>query len=48
MHSRAIELKPELAVAWAHRGLDRLLQSREDEAPQDFEHCLALNKALNP
>lgn len=46
--SRAIELKLELAVAWAERGLARLLRGREDEAQQDFDRCLALNKALKP
>jgi len=44
--TRAIELKPHLADAYAQRGLVRLLQSRADEAKRDFDRCLALNKNL--
>jgi tetratricopeptide (TPR) repeat protein len=42
--TRAIELKPNAADAYAHRGLVRLMSGRADEAQQDFIHCLKLNK----
>jgi hypothetical protein len=39
-------LKPQLADAYALRGLVRLLRGREGEAEQDFARCLMLNKYL--
>jgi tetratricopeptide (TPR) repeat protein len=44
--SHAIESEPQLADAYAHRGLARMLQGKEADAQRDFEQCLALNKNL--
>jgi tetratricopeptide (TPR) repeat protein len=44
--TRAIELKPNMADAYAQRGLVRLMRGRTDEAQQDFDRCLSLNKNL--
>ncbi len=37
---RAIELDPELFVAYGNRGLVRILQGRDAEAEADFAHYL--------
>ncbi|MGH9940481.1 MAG: hypothetical protein ACREAM_29915, partial [Blastocatellia bacterium] len=44
--TRAIELNPHWADAYAQRGLARLLNGRDVEAEQDFAKCLTLNKNL--
>jgi tetratricopeptide (TPR) repeat protein len=38
--------KPQLADAYAQRGLVRLQQGRPEEAQQDFDQCLKLNPGL--
>ncbi len=45
-YTRAIELEPHWADAYAQRGLARVLSGRDGEAEQDFARCLTLNKNL--
>jgi len=40
--THAIELEPQLANAYAHRGLARLLQGRASDAQSDFDLYLSL------
>ena len=44
--TRAIELDPNLAVAYGNRGLARLGLGQEAEAEKDFARCLKLDSSL--
>ena len=44
--TRAIELDPDLAFAYANRGLALLLQGKDSEAQKDFERCFELKPEL--
>jgi Flp pilus assembly protein TadD len=43
---RAIQLDPDLAVAFGGRGLALLRLGREEEAQQDFTRCLTLDPTM--
>jgi tetratricopeptide (TPR) repeat protein len=47
-YDRAIELDPRLALAYASRGLTRLLQGKTVDAEKDFARCLDLDASLKP
>jgi tetratricopeptide (TPR) repeat protein len=43
---QAIKPTPELATAYAHRGLARLRQGREAKASADFAKCIEIDSSL--
>ena len=45
-YNRAIELNPELALAYANRGLMLLQQGKDLQAEQDISRALALDPSL--
>jgi len=44
--NRAIELDPQLAMAYANRGLALLRHGKDSQAEQDIGHALALDPSL--
>jgi tetratricopeptide (TPR) repeat protein len=47
-YSRAIEIDPGLAAAYANRGLVHLIQGKRADAEKDFVQCLKLDNRLRP
>ena len=45
-YTRAIRIKPRYPLAYANRGLTLLALGKDDEAAEDFERCLKLNRQL--
>jgi len=43
---KAIQLDPRLALAYANRGLIRLLEGKTVEAEKDFAQCVNLDASL--
>ena len=44
--TKAIELDPNLALAYASRGFIRMIQGKTFEAEKDFAQCLKLDAGL--
>lgn len=45
-YSKAIEVKPDYAMAYANRGLCHLYEGRDAEAQKDFDRSLEINAGL--
>jgi tetratricopeptide (TPR) repeat protein len=45
-YERVLQIDPDLATAYANRGIILLIRGQRKEAQTDFERCLRLNEGL--